>query len=57
MSAPWDRITDDAYKAWLESVPVTPSEFNVSSIFDRIAIRSQFQQQQQQQQDGKLRCF
>ena len=45
MAAPWDRITDDAYKSWrLEDM--TTEEYNELGPVARRSLRTQFQQQQ-----------
>ena len=49
MTTPWDRITDDVYKAWLLEA-MTVEEYNNEPPLNRRTLRTQFQQQQQQQQ-------
>ena len=65
MATPWDRLTDDSYRQWLEKA-MTPEEYNRSSVrerrglltdFETDSVQKQQQQQQQQQPNGKLRCF
>jgi hypothetical protein len=60
-TTPWERIKDDAYRAWLLERQITAEEYNntsIVSVVDRSALRTQFDDtllQQQQQQYGKLR--
>ena len=44
----WERITDDAYKHWLENRQVISEEFNSWSFDQRNETRAQFEQPQQQ---------
>ena len=51
MATPWDRITDDSYRQWLEKA-MTPEEYNRSSIRERLGLLTDFEtdfvQKQQQ---------
>ena len=49
MATAWDRI-DDAYRSWLERVPLTAAAFNGASDADRVTFRTQYEGLRQQQQ-------
>ena len=41
MATPWDRLTDDSYRQWLEKA-MTPEEYNNSSIRERRGLLTDF---------------
>jgi hypothetical protein len=50
----WALINDDAYKQWIQSVPIPAAEFNALSVQERVGIKRQFDELQQQQQQPHL---
>ena len=44
MATPWERISEDAYKQWLENRQVIAEEFNSWSFDQRSQARTQFEQ-------------
>lgn len=41
-SPPWERITDDRFRNWLLSVPLSAEEYNTASIVERAQLRAAY---------------
>ena len=46
-SPPWERITDDGFRNWLLSVPLSGEEYNAASVVDRAKLRTEYENSKQ----------
>jgi hypothetical protein len=42
MSTPWDRITNETFRAWMVERAVSEAEFNGLSVLDRVKLYEEY---------------